>query len=103
MQAANLVGDLKAQGDSALPVVQVQRRRGHVVERRRGGRGKGLAIAGGIAAAAAAAVILSQGANAAPARGDGYGYGYGRNSCRRWFRLCDEGEGWACRRVRREC
>jgi hypothetical protein len=71
-----------------------------VVVTPRRNRYKGAAIAGGIAAAAAAAIILSQGANASEPRRGGGGYG---NSCRRWLRACDDGEGWACRKYRREC
>jgi hypothetical protein len=93
-EASALIADLKAQGDSALPIVEVQyRRHGH---RRSNGR-RGAAVAGGIALGVAAAIAMSQSANAAPRR-DGYAY-----SCRRLARHCDYGERWACRRYNREC
>lgn len=92
-QTSSLIANLEADGESALPIVEVQHR--HRSGGRRGARGA--AVAGGIALGVAAAIALSQGANAAPRR-EGYGY-----SCRRWYRLCEDGEGWACRRLRREC
>jgi hypothetical protein len=86
-----------AKGDNMLEKTQGRRFRGGGggrVVRRGGGRrgiGKGLAI--GLGAAAALAIVGAAAANAES----------GRGRCRRWAYLCDDGEGWACRKYSRYC
>ena len=90
-------------GDSLVETVQ---RRGGGFRRGGGGgrviarggrrRGVGRGVAVGLGAAAALAIIGAAAANANsyPRRG---------GSCRRWANLCEDGEGWACRRFDRNC
>lgn len=59
----------------------------------RGGRGVGIGL--GVAAGVAGLLIISE-----AARAEGYRRG---PRCRRLINLCDDGEGWACRRFHREC
>lgn len=66
-----------------------------------GGRhhGRGVAIGLGLLGAAAVAAAASRSARAAEYDDD---YASPRQ-CRRWDRFCDDGERWACRKVRRHC
>ena len=59
----------------------------------RGGRGLGIGL--GVAAGVAGLLIISE-----AARAEGYRRG---PRCRRLINMCDDGEGWACRRFHREC
>lgn len=65
---------------------------------------KGVGIAAGIAAVTAAAILLS----AKPSHAEGHRYrdgnrGASKWQCRKWDDRCDDGEKWACRRLRNEC
>jgi hypothetical protein len=68
--------------------------------RRNRRRGRAAGVAAGVALGILGAAALANGARAAPPP-PYYGPGPGR--CARWDRLCYRGEGWACRRLRREC
>ena len=74
---------------------------------RSGGGNKTGKIVGGIAAGIAGAIILNEIAKGQgderEYRGERYYGGDGRLSCRQLERRCDDGQGWACRKLDREC
>lgn len=91
-----LVGTTRA--DERIVLAQRVRRGGRGVVVRRGRRGRGVGTAAAVTLGILGAAALAAGAaNASPR------YRAGPSRCERWDRLCYRGEGWACRRLRREC
>ncbi|MEQ1711846.1 MAG: hypothetical protein ABL908_10640 [Hyphomicrobium sp.] len=74
----------------------------NVVVKKRSNKGVGIAV--GIAAATAAAILLTQ-----PSRAEGRRHRdhvddrASKWQCRKWDDRCDDGENWACRKLRNQC
>lgn len=73
-------------------------------EAKKSNTGRNIAI--GVGAAVATGIILNEAAKAerrsAPARVYESDYEHEKR-CNRWYRLCDEGERWACRKADNNC